>query len=154
MGTIERVKECQDLGSKHKRDSEREREIKRGCGSKRGRVIGLEIKRESKMKGIRAKDRKYVLRIFSIKESKVCIQLSLSIYKESTDEIRPSPQAKWRKTTFLNGMNNVQNRGPKQLRQKKESSSKRLTNKKNYTCVSSWVASFRLLQDRGKVLLL
>ena len=53
-----------------------------------------------------------MLRIFRIKESKVCIQLSLSIHQESRDEIR--------QITFLNGMTNVHNRGPKQLEQKEE----------------------------------
>ena len=61
-----------------------------------------------------------VLRIFRIKESKVCIQISLSIHQESRDEIRQNPLTNWRKTTFLNGMTNVHNRGPKQLGQKEE----------------------------------
>ena len=55
-----------------------------------------------------------------MKESKVCIQLSLSIHQESRDEIRQNPLTNWRKTTFLNGMINVYNRGPKQLGQKEE----------------------------------
>ena len=59
-----------------------------------------------------------MLMIFRIKESKVCIQLSLSIYQESRDEIRQNPKTNWRKKTFLNGMSNVHNRGPKQLGQK------------------------------------
>ena len=54
-----------------------------------------------------------MLRIFSIKESKVCIQLSLSIHQECNDEIRKNLPSNWRKTTFLN--ENVHNRGPKQL---------------------------------------
>ena len=41
-----------------------------------------------------------LLRIFSIKESKICIQLSLSIHQETKDEIRRSPQEKYKKTTF------------------------------------------------------
>ena len=61
-----------------------------------------------------------MLRIFRIKESKVCIQLSLSIHQESRDEIRQNPLTNWRKITFLNGMTNVHNRGPKQLGQKEE----------------------------------
>ena len=60
------------------------------------------------------------MRIFIINESKVCIQLSLSIHQESRDEIRQNPQINWRKTNFLNGMINVHNRGPKQLGQKEE----------------------------------
>ena len=55
-----------------------------------------------------------------MKESKICIQLSLSIHQESRDEIRQKPLTNWRKTTFLNGMINVHNRGPKQLGQKEE----------------------------------
>ena len=61
-----------------------------------------------------------LLRIFIMKESKICIQLSLSIHQESRDEIRQKPLKIWRKTTFLNGMINVHNRGPKQLGQKEE----------------------------------
>ena len=61
-----------------------------------------------------------LLRIFIIKESKVCIQLSLSIHQESRDEIRQNPLTNWRKTTFFNGIINVHNRGPKQLGQKEE----------------------------------
>ena len=55
-----------------------------------------------------------------MKESKICIQLSLSIHQESRDEIRQKPLTNWRKITFLNGMINVHNRGPKQLGQKEE----------------------------------
>ena len=33
----------------------------------------------------------YFLRIFLTKESKACIQLSLSIHQESRDQIRPNP---------------------------------------------------------------
>ena len=62
-----------------------------------------------------------MLRIFRIKESKVCIQLSLSVHQESRDDIRQNPLTNWRKTTFLNGMINVHNRGPKHLGQKEES---------------------------------
>ena len=58
--------------------------------------------------------------IFRIKESKLCIQLSLSIHQGSRDEIRQNPPTNWRKTNFLNGMKNVHNRGPKQLGQKEE----------------------------------
>ena len=54
-----------------------------------------------------------ILRIFRIKESKVWIQLSLSIHQESRDEIRKNPPKNWRKKTFLNGMKNVHNKGPK-----------------------------------------
>ena len=54
-----------------------------------------------------------LLSIFRIKESKVCIQLSLSIHQETRDEIRQNPLKNWRKTTFLNGMTNIHNRGPK-----------------------------------------
>ena len=54
------------------------------------------------------------------KESKVCIQLSSSIHQESRDEIRRSSQTNWRKTTLLNGMTNVHNRGPKKLGQNEE----------------------------------
>ena len=61
-----------------------------------------------------------LLRIFKINESKVCIQLSLSIHQESRDEIRQNPPINWRKTTFLNGMTNIHNRGLKQLGQKEE----------------------------------
>ena len=77
-----------------------------------------------------------LLRIFSIKESKVYIQLRLSIYQEFRDDIRQSPQAKWRKKIFLNRIKNVHNRGPKNLGQKggkRTSSPKRLTNRKSYT---------------------
>ena len=54
------------------------------------------------------------------KEFKVCIQLSSSIHQESRDEIRQHSQKNWRKTTLLNEMNNVHNRGPKKIRQKEE----------------------------------
>ena len=52
---------------------------------------------------------KYLLRIFRIKEPKVCIQLSLSIHQEYRDEIRENPPTNWRKKTFLNGITNVHN---------------------------------------------
>ena len=42
-----------------------------------------------------------MLKIFRIKESKVCIQLSLSIHQESRDEIRQNPPTNWRKITFF-----------------------------------------------------
>ena len=61
-----------------------------------------------------------MLRIFRINESKVCTQLSLSIHQESRDKIRQNAPTNWRKTTFLNGMTNVHNRGSKQLGQKEE----------------------------------
>ena len=54
------------------------------------------------------------------KESKVRIQLSLSIHQESRDEIKQNPPRNWRKTTLLNRMTNVHKRGPKQLEQKEE----------------------------------
>ena len=54
------------------------------------------------------------------KESKVCIQLSLSIHQEFRDETRQRPLTNWRKTTFLNGMTNASNRGPKDLGQKEK----------------------------------
>ena len=53
-----------------------------------------------------------------LKESKVCIQLSLSIHQESRDETRQNPQIELRKITFLNGMKKFHNKGPKQLGQK------------------------------------
>ena len=61
-----------------------------------------------------------MLRILSIKESKVYIQRSSSIHQESRDNIRQSPPKKLEKKTFINGMKNVCNRGRKQLGQKEE----------------------------------
>ena len=54
-----------------------------------------------------------MLRILSIKESKVYIQRSLSIHQESRDETRQIPPTKLEKKTFLTRITNVHNRGPK-----------------------------------------